>query len=112
MTSDINQHTPTFSNGEEHSPESERPVHFYLISPFSLFAITFVVFIFGMSVVSNPRKLQCFKCWRDGVPPVWLVCIAMVVVQVSHRLQHLYVSVDIIVSMWFFYTIILYIYIL
>ncbi len=37
----------------------------------------------GMSLLSNPRKLQCCSCWRNGVPPTWLLCLGMIVVQVS-----------------------------
>lgn len=56
----------------------------YFISPEALFVLSLFLVLSGMSVISNPRRLQCCRCWRMGVPPVWLVCLGMVVVQVSY----------------------------
>ena len=39
-----------------------------------------------MSVLSHPRKNRCFKCWQAGVPPAWVVCVGMVVVQLGFGL--------------------------
>ena len=55
----------------------------YSFSPLILFIICFVTLISGMSVLSHPRKNRCFKCWQAGVPPAWVVCVGMVVVQVN-----------------------------
>ena len=55
----------------------------YNFSPLILFIICFVTLISGMSVLSHPRKNRCFKCWQAGVPPAWVVCVGLVVVQVN-----------------------------
>ena len=54
-----------------------------LPSPFQLFFVCLVITILIMSFISRPTKFSaCCNCWKTGIPPVWLVCIGLVIVQV------------------------------
>ena len=51
-----------------------------LPSPFHLFFVCLIITILIMLFISRPIKLS--NCWKTGIPPVWLVCIGMIIVQV------------------------------
>jgi len=36
--------------------------------------------------MNRPQRLRCCKCWREGVPPTWLVVCGALLVQVGFGL--------------------------
>ena len=42
-------------------------------------------FALRLKAMNRPRRTQCCMCWREGIPPTWLVVCGALFVQAGER---------------------------